>query len=121
VDGQSGSVTVIQRFGSGVAADNREGLEQLARYVLRPPIAQDRLTRTADGRVLLTLKAEGSDGTTHREPRYRLGGCSAGSTAPKTVEVGRNLSKPRRAPSCRRGCETLAGHGVSSPFPSPPF
>jgi hypothetical protein len=46
-----------------VAADNRGGLEQLARYVLRPPIAQDRLTRTADGRVLLTLKAEWSDGT----------------------------------------------------------
>jgi len=33
--------------------------------VLRPPIAQERLTRTADGRVLLTLKAEWSDGTTH--------------------------------------------------------
>ena len=47
-----------------VAANNRDGLEQLARYVLRPPIAQDRLTRTADGRVLLTLKTEWSDGTT---------------------------------------------------------
>jgi len=33
--------------------------------VLRPPIAQERLTRTADGRVLPTLKAEWSDGTTH--------------------------------------------------------
>ena len=43
-----------------VAANNRDGLEQLARYVLRPPIAQERLTRTADGRVLLTLKAVGS-------------------------------------------------------------
>jgi hypothetical protein len=48
-----------------VAANNRDGLEQLARYVLRPPIAQERLSRTADGRVLLTLKAEWSDGTTH--------------------------------------------------------
>jgi hypothetical protein len=47
-----------------VAADNREALEQLCRYVLRPPIAQERLTRTADGRILLTLKAEWSDGTT---------------------------------------------------------
>ena len=44
-----------------VAANNRGGLEQLARYVLRPPIAQERLTRTADGRVLLTLKAEWSE------------------------------------------------------------
>src|SRR4029453_17166412 len=48
-----------------VAAKNRDGLEQLARYVLRPPIAQERLGRTRDGRVLLTLKAEWSDGTTH--------------------------------------------------------
>ena len=32
-----------------VAANNRDGLERLARYVLRPPIAQERLTRTADG------------------------------------------------------------------------
>jgi hypothetical protein len=47
-----------------VAANNREGLEQLARYVLRPPIAQERLSRTPDGRVLLTLKTEWSDGTT---------------------------------------------------------
>jgi hypothetical protein len=48
-----------------VAANNRDGLEQLARYVLRPPIAQERLSHTADGRVLLTLKSEWSDGTTH--------------------------------------------------------
>jgi hypothetical protein len=48
-----------------VAANNRDGLEQLARYVLRPPIAQERLSRTADGRLPLTLKAEWSDGTTH--------------------------------------------------------
>jgi len=31
-----------------VAADNREALEQLCRYVLRPPIAQECLSRTAD-------------------------------------------------------------------------
>jgi len=47
-----------------VAANNRDGLEQLARYVLRPPIAQERLSRMPDGRVLLTLKTEWSDGTT---------------------------------------------------------
>jgi hypothetical protein len=39
--------------------------------------------------------------------------------AAKTVEVGRNLSKPRRAPSCGRGWETLAAHGVSSPSSDP--
>src|SRR5262245_39368382 len=36
-----------------VAADDRAALEQLCRYVLRPPIAQERLSRTADGRILL--------------------------------------------------------------------
>ncbi len=41
----------------------RDGLEQLARYPLRPPIAQDRPRRTADGRVLLTLEAEWRAGT----------------------------------------------------------
>jgi hypothetical protein len=41
-----------------VAANNRDGLEQLAGCVLRPPIAQERLMRTGNGRMLLTLKAE---------------------------------------------------------------
>jgi ribosomal protein S27E len=56
---------VCASCGGAVAANNRDGLEQLARYVLRLPIAQERLTRTADGRVLPALKAEWSDGTTH--------------------------------------------------------
>ena len=48
-----------------VPADDRQGLERLCRYVLRPPVAQDRLELTADGRVLVILKGEWSDGTTH--------------------------------------------------------
>jgi len=40
-------------------------LEHLCRYLLRPPIAQERLALTPDGRVLVTLKAEWHDGTTH--------------------------------------------------------
>ena len=48
-----------------VRADDREGLERLCRYVLRPPVAQDRLELTGDGRVLVLLKGEWSDGTTH--------------------------------------------------------
>ena len=48
-----------------VAADDRTGLERLCRYVLRPPVAQDRLALTPEGQVLLTLKAEWADGTTH--------------------------------------------------------
>jgi Putative transposase/Transposase zinc-binding domain len=48
-----------------VPADDRQALERLCRYVLRPPVAQDRLELTSDGRVLVTLKGEWSDGTTH--------------------------------------------------------
>ena len=48
-----------------VAADDRAGVERLCRYVLRPPVAQERLSLTPDGLVLVTLKTEWHDGTTH--------------------------------------------------------
>ncbi len=48
-----------------VAADDRAGVERLCRYVLRPPVAQERLSLTPDGLVLVTLKSEWHDGTTH--------------------------------------------------------
>jgi Putative transposase len=46
-----------------VAAHDRAGLERLCRYVLRPPLAQERLRRRADGRVGLELKRAWHDGT----------------------------------------------------------
>src|SRR6266566_5050122 len=48
-----------------VGADDRAGVERLCRYVLRPPVAQERLSLTPDGLVLVTLKSEWHDGTTH--------------------------------------------------------
>ena len=48
-----------------VPAGDRERLEKLCRYVLRPPIAQERLGLQLDGRIVLTLKAAWRDGTTH--------------------------------------------------------
>jgi hypothetical protein len=44
---------------------DRERLERLCRYVLRPPLARDRLSETADGRLRYELKRPWSDGTTH--------------------------------------------------------
>ena len=38
-------------------------MEQLCRYLLRPAVAQDRLRRLDDGRVVLTLKTAWGDGT----------------------------------------------------------
>jgi hypothetical protein len=46
-----------------VAAHDRAGLERLARYVLRPPFAQERLRLRGDGRVALELKTAWHDGT----------------------------------------------------------
>ena len=47
-----------------VAARDRDGLERMARYLARPPIANDRLTRLPDGRLQLELKRPWRDGTT---------------------------------------------------------
>jgi hypothetical protein len=47
-----------------VGASDRKGLEQLCRYVNRPPLGVDRLTDAGDGRVQLALKTPWSDGTT---------------------------------------------------------
>jgi hypothetical protein len=48
-----------------VPAHASERLDRLCRYVLRPPVAQDRLAFTADGQVRLQLTHPWADGTTH--------------------------------------------------------
>ena len=51
-----------------IATDQSGGatrLEKLVRYCARPPLANDRLSLLADGRVLVELKTPWSDGTTH--------------------------------------------------------
>jgi hypothetical protein len=50
--------------GVTVAGEDRDRLEQLC-YLLRPPIAQERLALRPDGTVLVTLKTPWRDGTTH--------------------------------------------------------
>ena len=46
-----------------VPAGDRARLEHLCRYVLRPPLAQERLELTPDGAVVLRLRRPWSDGT----------------------------------------------------------
>ncbi len=48
-----------------VPARDRSRLERLCRYVARPPLASERLSRSADGRVIYRLKQPWRDGTTH--------------------------------------------------------
>jgi hypothetical protein len=49
--------------GVGFKATDRAGLERLCRYILRPPLAKDRLQRREDGSVEVGLKRVWSDGT----------------------------------------------------------
>ena len=48
--------------GVGFKASDRAGLERLCRYILRPPLAKDRLQRREDGNVVVGLKRVWSDG-----------------------------------------------------------
>ena len=50
---------------AGVAIDarDRQGLERLGRYLLRPPLAKTSLTQAADGSVVFEMKRSYSDGT----------------------------------------------------------
>ena len=48
---------------AAVRAGDNERLEHLCRYILRPPVAQDALELTPDGKVLLRLRRPWSDGT----------------------------------------------------------
>ena len=48
-----------------VPADQRDRLDRICRYALRPPVAQDRLQLTDDGQVRLELRRPWADGTTH--------------------------------------------------------
>ena len=49
--------------GVALTALDREGRERLCRYLLRPPISDERLTLRDDGRVELALKTAWRDGT----------------------------------------------------------
>jgi hypothetical protein len=51
--------------GVRVPAHDRRRLFRLCQYVLRPPLAHDRLKRLDDGRVRLRLKRPWRDGTSH--------------------------------------------------------
>jgi len=50
--------------GVALQADDRDGLERVCRYLLRPAIAQQRLTLRDDGRVLVELPRRWHGGTT---------------------------------------------------------
>jgi ribosomal protein S27AE len=48
-----------------IPAGQRDRLERVCRYALRPPVTSERLALTADGQVRLALRHAWADGTTH--------------------------------------------------------
>jgi hypothetical protein len=50
--------------GAPTKPEERDRLERMLRYLLRPPIAESRLRELPDGNILLTQKTKWSDGTT---------------------------------------------------------
>jgi hypothetical protein len=50
---------------TGARAHDRKRLEVLVKYLARPPIAHDRLSKLPDGRLALQFKQPWKDGTTH--------------------------------------------------------
>jgi hypothetical protein len=48
-----------------VPGGQRDRLEGLCRYALRPPVGQERLRLTPEGRVVLVLRRAWADGTAH--------------------------------------------------------
>jgi hypothetical protein len=48
-----------------IRAGQRDRLERVCRYALRPPVAGDRVRMTGDGQVVLQLRHRWADGTTH--------------------------------------------------------
>jgi hypothetical protein len=72
-----------------VGAEDRDRLERLCRYILRPPVVQDRLELLEDGRILLELKTPFWDGTTHIvfEPLELLEKVAAAIPRPKVNQL----------------------------------
>jgi len=49
--------------GTSIGAEDRVGLENLLRYMGRPPLSAERLSQAADGRLILKFKKAWSEGT----------------------------------------------------------
>ena len=111
-----------------VPAGQRKRLERVCRYVLRPPVAQDRLSLTAEGQVRLALKHPWSDGTTHLlfDPVELLGRLAVLTPRPRiNLILYHGVLAPRAAwRSLAVGHEEAAGPGdggtdsVPDPFES---
>lgn len=117
-----------------VAAGDSARLAQLCRYLCRPPLGQQRLSRLRDGRIALALQRPWADGTTHLvfTPAELLARLVPLIPRPRiNLLVYHGVLAPnapwRRAVVAREACETdqaekapgTAGSGGPNPDPTP--
>ena len=81
---------------------NRRGLEQLCRYIARPPLAKERVETLRDGRVRIQLQREWRDGT-----------MALGLSPLELVERRVTLVPPLRANQVHIRCRAARRSGVS--------
>jgi hypothetical protein len=100
--------------GVSIPAHDRHALERLCRYLLRPPVSDDRLTLTDDGRIALELKTPYDDGTTHFlfKPAEFLARLAALVPPPRAHTV---VYHGILAPNATRRAEIVPGHQPSQP------
>jgi len=101
-----------------VQAEDRARLEQLCRCLLRLPVAQERLCLTGDGHILLELKSEWADGTSHLlfDPLELLERLAALTPRPRSNLV---LYHGGLAPHSRWRSRAVAYQGPSTPAEEP--
>ena len=99
-----------------VAADDREGLEALCRYIARPAVAQTGLELLDEDRVRVALRHPWRDGTTHLEfePMELIGRLAAFIPRPRT---NLTLYHGVLAPNARLRAEVVAYGRDAQPEP----
>jgi hypothetical protein len=93
---------------TAVRAEDRERLEHLCRYLLRPPLADRRLRLLPKGQVALELKTPGRDGTRW----LTMSADTFAAVSPRT----RNAASSACARSCRDRTPTLVSTAECSPL-----
>ena len=85
------------------AADDRQALEQLCRYLTRPALANERVQTNAAGQVVLKLKTAWRDGTTYlvMSPLVFMQRLAALVVVPQQPEAPAQEAKPAE---CEAGC-----------------
>jgi hypothetical protein len=103
------------------AADDRQALEQLCRYITRLALANERVQTNAAGQVVLKLKTPWRDGTTHlvMSPLAFMQRLAALVPRPKGLALGMSSLLVDVDAACLRLRRSLPAAGPHDRHPSP--